>query len=138
LDILWGFSSVENFNHRIFSRYCPRAVIQSHDVFITRWGFLFFYHYNFQGSCLRTVIQPLVVTTGLLICGFFLFNHEPYHPQRINKVGVSSEITPMATITYTHSPRTGVDSSRHTHGSASSPIVQGLVQDLNVYKTRGP
>jgi len=33
---------------------------------------------------------------------------------------------------------TVVDSSRHTHGSASSPTVQGLVQDLNVYKPHGP
>jgi len=70
--------------------------------------------------------------------GVFLFNHEPYHPQRDNKVGVSSQTTPMGTITYTHSPRTRVDSSRHTHGSESSPIVQGLVQDINVYKTYGP
>jgi len=69
--------------------------------------------------------------------GFFLFYHEPYHPQRDNKVGVSSWTTPMGTITYTHSPRTRVDSSRHTHGSKSSPIVQGLVQDLNVYETHG-
>jgi len=63
--------------------------------------------------------------------GFFLF------PQRIDKVGVSFQTTPMGIITYTHSPRTGVDSSRHTHGSESSTIVQGLVQDLNVFHTHG-
>jgi len=55
----------------------------------------------------------------------------------INKVGDSFQTTPMGTITYTHSSWTGADSSRHTHGSESSPIVQGLVQDLNVHKTHG-
>jgi len=70
--------------------------------------------------------------------GFFLFfYHEPYQPHRIDKVGVSFQTTPMGTITCTHSPRTGVDSSRHTHRSESSPIVQGLVQDLKVYQTHG-
>jgi len=42
----------------------------------------------------------------------FLFYHKPCQPQRINKVGVSFQTTPMGKITYTHSPRTGVDSSK--------------------------
>jgi len=67
---------------------------------------------------LRAVIQPLAETTGLYR-GFFLLYHEPYEPQRINTVGVSFETTPMGTITYTHSSRTGVDSSGHTQGSES-------------------
>ena len=36
-------------------------------------GFFLFYHYNLQGSCLRTVIQPLTEAAGLLISWVFPF-----------------------------------------------------------------
>jgi len=132
LDILGVFSSIEIFYHRnpldtVHGRKSSHMMASSHS------GFFLFYHHNLHGACPRTVIQPPTETTGLLISWVFSFLPR----QRIDKVGVSFEITPMGTITYTHSPRTGVDSSRHTHGSESSPIVQGLVQDLNVYKTHG-
>ena len=66
--------SIQNFYYHKF--------IQPQDVWITnpatRWlhhtvGFPFFYHYKFQGSCLRTVIQPLAETAGLLISWVFFF-----------------------------------------------------------------
>ena len=34
-------------------------------------------------------------------------------------------------------PGLGLSPQRHTYGSKSVSIVQGLVQDLNVYKTHG-
>jgi len=131
-----GFSSVEILYHRNFldtvhGRKSSRLMASSHS------RFSLFYHYNIQGSRLQTVIQPLVETTGLLISWVFSFLPRKIPTSRINKVGVSCQTTPMGTIIYIHSPRTGVDFSRHTHGSESSPIVQGLVQDLNVYKTHG-
>ena len=67
---------------------------------------------------------------GTLACGF-------QTKKKRRKVGVSFQTTPMGTITYIQSSRTGFDSSRHTHGSESSLIVQGLLQDLNVYKPHG-
>ena len=67
---------------------------------------------------------------GTLACGF-------QTKKKRKKVGVSFQTTPMGTITYIQSSRTGFDSSRHTHGSESSLIVQGLLQDLNVYKPHG-
>jgi len=88
LDILWVFSSVEIFYHRNFldtvhGRKSSHLMASSHS------GFSLFDHYNLQGSCLRTVIQPLAETTGLLISWVFSFLPRPYQPQRINKVGVS-------------------------------------------------
>ena len=118
LDILLVFSSVENSYHRNFVDTLHGGNPLHHTV-----GFYFFYHYNLQGSCLRTVIQHWQRLQVSSYRGFFLFNHEPYQPQRINRVGVSFQTTPMGTITYTHGPRTGIDSSRHTHGSESSPVV---------------
>ena len=68
------FYSVKNFSQR--------NLTQPHDGWITnpptRWfhhtvGFSFFYHYTFQGFCLRTLIQPLEKTTGLLNSWVFPF-----------------------------------------------------------------
>jgi len=72
LDTLWVFSSVENFFHRNFldtihGQKSRHLMASSHS------GFSLFYHYNLQGSCLRTVIQPLAETTGLLISWVFSF-----------------------------------------------------------------
>jgi len=72
LDILWVFPSFEIFYYRNFldtvhGRKSSHMMASSHS------GFFLFYHYNRQGSCLRTVIQPLVETTGLLISWFFSF-----------------------------------------------------------------
>jgi len=100
-------------NECIFLMFCilSTAEIQPHDGFITQWGF-FFYHYNLQGSCLRTVIQPLTETAGLLLSWVFSFLPRTIPTSTVNKVGVSFQTTPMGTITYTHSPQTGVDSSK--------------------------
>ena len=113
LDILWVFYAVQNFYHRKF--------IQPHDDWITnpasRWvhhteGFFFFTTTTFKDLVYG---QSSIHWYRLRVSSsrvFFLFYHEPYQPQRINKVGVSFQTTPMGKITYTHSPRTGVDSSK--------------------------
>ena len=44
-----------------------------HTMASSHSGFFLFYHYNLQGSCLRTVIQPLTETAGLLISWVFPF-----------------------------------------------------------------
>ena len=74
-------------------------------------GFFLFYHYNLQGSCLRTVIQPLAETTGLLISWVFSFLPRTIPTSTDQQGGVSFQTTPMGKITHTHSPRTGVESS---------------------------
>jgi len=66
LDILWVFSPVEKFYHCNFFGYCPRRK-SSHMMASSHSGVFLFYHYSLQGSCLRTVIQLLAETTGLLI-----------------------------------------------------------------------
>ena len=96
LDILWVFSSVQNFYHRKF--------IQPHEDFITnpatRWlhhtvGFFFFTTTTFKDLVYgqsSSHWQRLRVSSYR---EFFLFYHEPYQPQRINKVRVSFQTTPM-------------------------------------------
>ena len=64
---------------------------------------------------------------------FFLFYHEPYQPQRINKGGSPFRPPPWAKSLILTVPGLGLSPQRHTYGSESVPIVQGLVQDLNVY-----
>jgi len=71
-------------------------------------GFFLFYHYNLQGSCLRTVIQPLAETASLLISWVFSFLPRTIPTSTDQQGGV----TPMGTIPHTHSPRTGVESSK--------------------------
>jgi len=72
LDILWGFSSVETFYHRNFLDTI-HGKKSSHLMASSHKEFSLFYHYNCQGSCLRTVIQPLAETTDLLISWVFSF-----------------------------------------------------------------
>ena len=137
LDILWVFL------------FCPESLPpRIHPI--TRWldykfnrtmtpshsGFFLLYHYNLQGSCLRTVIQVLVETAGLPSWVF------PFLPRTIptstdQQEGISFQTTPMCKITHTHSPRTGVESSTTYLRVRICVIVQGLVYDLNVYKTHG-
>ena len=126
----------------------PHKITQPHPT--TRWldyksthtmvpshsWFFLFYHYTFQGFCLRTLIQPLVETTGLLNSWVFPhFYHEPYQPQRIDKGGSPSRVPPWAKSLILTVPGLGLSPQRHAYGSESVPIVQGLVYDLNVYKT---
>jgi len=75
-----------NLGHPVGFFFCPEFLPpQIHPT--TRWlhhksshtmtssnsGCFLFYHYNLQGSCLRTVIQPLTETAGLLISWVFSF-----------------------------------------------------------------
>ena len=107
-----GFSFCRNFLPPYFFGYCPRVEIQPLDGFITQWVFFLFTTTTFkdlvygQSSSYR---QRLRVSSYR---GFFLSYHGPDQPKRTNKVGVSYQTIPMGTITYTHSPRTGVDSSK--------------------------
>jgi len=67
LDILWVFYSVQNFYHRKFIQPHMLDYKSSHTMALSHSGGFLFYHYNLQGSCLWTVIQPLVETADLLI-----------------------------------------------------------------------
>jgi len=108
LDILWVFF--------ILSRIFPTATspnhtmaglqIHPHDGSITQWVFLFFYHYTFQGVCLRTLIPPLEKTTGLLNSWVFPFLPRTSPTSTDRQGGVSFQSTPMGKITHTHTPRT--------------------------------
>ena len=84
--LLFEPNTGSNLGHPVGFLFCPEFLPpQIHPT--TRWldyksnhtmvpshcGFFLFYHYNLQGSCLRTVIQPLVETAGLLISWVFLF-----------------------------------------------------------------
>ena len=71
------------------------------------------------------------------LVGFSPFYHEPYQPQRINKGGSPFRPPPWAKSLILTVPGLGLSPQRHTYGSESVPIVQGLVYDLNVYKTHG-
>jgi len=109
----------------------------SHTMAPSHSGFFLFYHCNLQGSYLRTVIQPLAETAGLLISWVFSFYHEPYQPQRINKWGSRFRPPPWSESLILTVHGLGLSPPRHTYGSESVPIVQGPVYDLNVYKTHG-
>jgi len=137
LDILWVFSSVKNFYHHNFldtvhGRKSSHLMASSHS------GFFLFYHYNLQGSCLQTVIQPHYRDCGsphIVGFAFLTTNHT-------NLNGSTRWGSPIRPPSWAESliltvHRLGLIPQRHTHGSESLPIVQGLVQDLNVYKTHG-
>ena len=66
-------------------------------------GFFLFYHNNLQGSCLRTVIQPLVETAGLLISWVFPFLPRTIPTSTDQQGGVSFQTTPMGKITHSQS-----------------------------------
>ena len=135
LDILWVFPSVEIFTIVILW-ILSTAEIQPHDGFITQWVFIFL---PLQPSRILSMDShpALAETTGLLTSWVFSFLPRTIPTSTDQQGGGLLSDHPHGHNHYTHSPRTGVDSSRHTHGSESSPIVQGLVQDLNVYKTHG-
>jgi len=105
-----------NLGHPVGGVSCPEFLPpQIHQT--TRWlhyksrhtmapshsGFFLFNHYNLQGSCLQTVIQPLAETADLLISIPISTDQQG---------GVCFQPTPMGKITRTHSPRTGVESSK--------------------------
>ena len=122
--LLFEPNTGSNLGHPVGFLFCPEFLPpQIHPT--TRWldyksshtmvpshsGFFIFYHYNLQGSCLRTVIQPLAETTGLLISWVFSFLPRTIPTSTDQQGGVSFQTTPMGKITHTHSPRTGVESS---------------------------
>ena len=67
-----GFFCCRKFSPPQFFGYCPRRK-SSHLMASSHSGLFLFYHYNLPGSCLRTVIQPLTETAGLLISWVFSF-----------------------------------------------------------------
>jgi len=123
--LLFEDNTGSNLGHTVGFLYCPEFLPpQIHPT--TRWldyksshtmaqshsGFFLFYHYNLQGSCLLTVIQPLAETAGLLISWVFSFLPRTVPTSTDQQGGVSFQTTPMGKITHTHSPRTGVESSK--------------------------
>ena len=138
LHILWVFLFCREFlPPRIHPTTRWLDYKSNHTIAPSHSGFFLFYYYNLQGSCVRTVIQPLVETAGLLISWVFPFLPRTIPTSTDQQGGVSFQTTPMGKITHTHSPRLGLSPQQHTYGSESVPIVQGLVYDLNVYKTHG-
>ena len=98
IDIQWVFFFLSRIFPPSFFRYCPRAEIQSHTIFVTKWVFSFL---PLQPpGILATASHP---ATGRdyespHIVGFSFFYHEPYQLQRINTAGGSFKTTPMGTI----------------------------------------
>jgi len=134
-----GFSFWPEFLPPQIFGYCPRRKST------TRWlhhtvGFSFFTTTTFKDLVYgqsSSHWQRLRVSSYR---GFFLFYYEPHQPQRINKVGVSFQTTPTGTITYTHSPRTGVDSSTtysRVRIFASSPKTGTRTKCLQTFETLG-
>jgi len=71
-------------------------------------------------------------TAGVLISwDFFFFNTNHTNLNGSTRGGLLSD-HPHG---QNHSHSLGLSPQRHNYGSESVPIVQGLVQDLNVYKT---
>ena len=67
MDILWVFLFCPEFLPlRIHPTTRWLDYKSNHTMAPSHSGFFLFYHYNFQGSCLRTVIQTLVETAGLV------------------------------------------------------------------------
>jgi len=129
-----------NLGHPVGFLFCPEFLPpQIHPT--TRWldyksghtmvpshsGFFLFYHYNLQGSCLRTVIQPLVETAGLLISWVFLFYTTNHTSLNGSTRGGPFRPTPWAKSLILTVPGLGLSPQRHIYGSESVPIVQGLV-----------
>jgi len=138
LDILWVYYSVQNFYHRKFIQpHCgwiknPVARCLHHTG-----GFSFFTTTTFKDLVYgqsSSHWQRLRVSSSR---GFFLFYHEPYQPQQINKGGFPFRPPPWAKLLILTVYGLDLSPQRHTHGSESLLIVQGLVQDLNVYNTHG-
>jgi len=113
LDILWVFFFCPEFlppDIHPTTRWLDYK--SSHTITSSHSGFFLFYHYNLQGSCLRTVIQALVETAGLLISWVFPFLPRTIPTSTDQQGVVSFQTTPMGKITHTHSVRTGVESTK--------------------------
>jgi len=125
--LLFDPNTGSNLGHPVGFLFCPEFLpLQIHPT--TRWldyksshtmapshsGSFLFYHYNLQGSFLRTVIQPLAEAVGLLISCVFPFLPRTIPTSTDQQGGFSFQTTPMGKITHTHSPLTGVESSK-TH-----------------------
>jgi len=141
LDIQWVFYSVQNFlPPQIHPTTRWLDYKSSHTMSPSHSGFFLFYHYNLQGSCLRTVIQSLVKTAGLLISWVFSFLPRTIPISTDQQGGVSFQTTPIGkkkkSLILTV-PGLRLSPQQHTYGSESVSIVQGLVYNLNVYKTHG-
>jgi len=148
--LLFDPNTGSNLGHPVGFLFCPEFLPPQIHL-TTRWldyksshmmapshsGFFLFYHYNLQGSCLRTVIQPLVETAGLLISWIFSFYPRTIPTSTDQQGGSPFKPPPWAKSLTLTVHGLGLSPQRHTHGSKSLPIVQGLVQDLNVYKTHG-
>ena len=61
-------------------------------------GVFLFYHYNLQGSCLQTVIQPLAETAGVLISWVYSFLPRTIPTSTDQQGGASFQTTPMGKI----------------------------------------
>jgi len=123
--LLYDPNTGSNLGHPVGFLFCPEFLPPqihpttrwldykySHTMAPSRSGFFVLYHYNLQGSCLRTVIQPLAETAGLLISWVFSFLPRTIPTSTDQQGGVSFQTTPMGKITHTHSLRTGVESSK--------------------------
>ena len=133
-----GFFFCQKFLPPQIFEYCPRRK-SSHMMASSHSGFFLFYHYNLQGSCLRTVIQPLTETAGLLISWVF-----PFLPRTIPTStdqqggGLLSDHPHGHNHLYSQSTDWGWFLKDIPTGlNLYQAIVQGLVQDLNVYKIHG-
>jgi len=119
--LLFEPNTGSNLGHPVGFLFCPEFLPpQIHPT--TRWldyksshtmapshsAFFLFYHYNLQGSCLRTVIQPLVKTAGLLVSWVFSFLPRTIPTSTDQQGGVSFQTTPIGkNHSYSQSPDWG-------------------------------
>jgi len=115
-ELLFEPNAGSNLGHPVGFLFCPEFLPprihpttrwldykSNHTMVPSHSGFFLFYHNNLQGSCLRTVIQPLVETAGLLISWVFPFLPPTIPTSTDQQGGVSFQTTPMGKITHSQS-----------------------------------
>ena len=126
--------SVVFFFFGIFSPH-HHEFIQPHDGSITQWVFSFLPLQPSRISSMDSHPATGRACGSPHLVGFFLFttNHTNLHGS--TRGGLLEDHPPWAKSLILTVHGLGLSPERHTYGSESVPIVQGLVYDLNVYKT---
>jgi len=137
LNILWVFPSDQNFYHRKFLDTVHDGN-PPHDGFITQWVFPFL---PLQPSrILSTDSHPATDRDcgSPHIVGFSFFTTNHTNLNGSTRWGSPFRPPPQAQSLILTVHGLGLIPQRHTHGSEFLPLVQRLVQELNVYKLLKP
>jgi len=113
------------------------AEIQPHDGFITQWVFSFLPLHPSRNLSTDSHSATDRDCGSPHIVGFSFFTTNHINLNGSTRWGFPFRPLPWAQSLILTVHGLGLIPQRHTHGSKSVSIVQGLVQDLNVYKTHG-